>query len=730
MPLGDRYTAQEVDSEIDKQFAEGSYSVPKEVVKMLARNENMERSGKVNFGNLKSSADARGVMQVIPSTLAGLKASGYLPADSPDDLNSGTLRDQVRAGIAAVAEMSTRMKTKDPLELAALYHGGTGALADYRAGDLSRRPNTANYVMKAKTIMADPTATSYKLGNNPSAFTMPTPASVQPTATPPIASAEDAGAAYRALFPAVMEAFGMSNRSVQTESIVQQGALQASSAALQESTRLNAEAVIAQEQAHQQLLQRTGLDISDPEAYISQMFTKKAELGSGRQQARDRIDELQSVSFLENPLGFLMNIPEMKRTVVAHNRIVDEENVVDADLAKRLATANSLKPITPAKTADILRAKAVADSQVIAADASSKLAASKANASAATAKNIADQFNEAGNMLGRMMQAENMEDQRIARGERRDAAAEKAAEAQKFETFATGINIYRGMINGKNTRPLTADDIKGMSPAQRAEWAEVVDRGNFGNNYAQSVPFINDKGNKVAAAEAGNSAMMTIANNLEMQARNMTGAIEADYRKQNGMLAPKIPDRELQSMAFARLYSDHAKLAAKGIDKSSISTSDSPYKFDYNSVIAMALANPEAANNVVVRSLLTQKSLAPTAVVTDRQLLANVQAEVIAKKLDPKLAAMQIAEFYRTMAEDTYKASGLRYFGLPKLEDYTILPGERGNLRLDLMNSTMVENYLQTQLSIAVRHSKPGLDGFIGAGMDAYRKDGDFRGQK
>jgi hypothetical protein len=144
------WSASDVLQEIGRQA--GDFGIDPRVAGALFMSEN-SASGNATQGrgDAVSRTGASGVMQVQPGTAKGLQKVGLLPPDwkhDPEDLAS-----QVQAGLAAIKDMSSRVKNPDdPLELAAYYNGGTKGLKTYQSGDLSKLPSeTSKYLDKFKT---------------------------------------------------------------------------------------------------------------------------------------------------------------------------------------------------------------------------------------------------------------------------------------------------------------------------------------------------------------------------------------------------------------------------------------------------------------------------------------------------------------------------------------------------------------------------------------------------
>lgn len=709
---GQTYSVEEIDRELDLLIPEYNKDkelpVTKELVKAFAMAENSADGVNANFKNALSSANAMGVMQVIPPTLAGLKKKGYLPANFSENLNASSLSDQLRAGVATIRELIDTRKTNNPLKLAAYYNGGN-APGNYYAetGKTDRfSEETRGYLQKVKNAFE---ALGAQITDG---ITPPTAGTVQPSAAfknSPLDAARQAQAGYMELVPQLMDALFGANQQVQQSGQVQQQSITAAAEAAATAARTQAEITIGEQQVHSQIMNALGLDVRDPNSAISKELQAAAATRAQREQLRGKITELQSKSLFTDPIGYILAIPEIGQLVPQHNQLVDLENDANAQIARMQQIANNVKSLTPAKNADLLRAKAAADANQVLSQAQANAAQVSAQNAAGNAKLMLDQFTLKRNIFSDILQMEGRDAQlELANQNRQDrkeraldkAAAdrEKAEEKRRETAFVQGVNLFRRAIAG-NVPDYEIADIKTMPAELRTMWYDVVTRGSFGNSYAQAIPFINRFGNISNAAQTGNAAMMQLVRNVEMQARRLAPEIMAEVKKTTGFMG-KVSDDDALQMAYDRLYQKTAGYAAKGFDKSMMSSSDVPYVPDYDAFLA---ANKDNTTNVVATILRDAKERARGGElrgrVTDGMIVSAVMAEVNAGKIAPAKAAEQLSSFYKTMTSNQYQSAGLKYLGLPPLVDYQIKPGSMGDRKVDLFNTAQVENYLTAEVA-------------------------------
>ena len=180
------FSIQEVLQEIERQAS--AAGMDPAVAKAIFAAEN-SADGNIKrtsvSGTTTSPVGARGVMQTMPRTEELLKEGGWLPTTW--SFNPSDLKGQVQAGLAAIREMQSRQKDKnDPLELAAMYNGGTQAWRNYRAGLLDQLPaETRGYFEKVKTALGQSQGTQMATSQTPQQIERAASTGVPISGTPP-----------------------------------------------------------------------------------------------------------------------------------------------------------------------------------------------------------------------------------------------------------------------------------------------------------------------------------------------------------------------------------------------------------------------------------------------------------------------------------------------------------------------------------------------------------------
>lgn len=516
----------------------------------------------------------------------------------------------------------------------------------------------------------------------------------------------DALGNFTSVLPQLEAALFAGNKERAAATETQKQATLDQGAALATSSNMAAENTIAVDDVHRQLLAAVGLDINDPSSALNKERNVAAQTRANRESINNKIGELEGVSFFQNPFAFMAAQPQLQKLTAQYNVLANSENSANAEIARLQSVAESVLRLTPANNADIIRKKAQADGIAISKAAEAKAAELSAQNSAGNAKTLLDAFNARHNVFASVLQMQQLEDANFWRNEKmkdnREKDALKVEEKTRETALVTGINLYRKAINGSAAIELTTEDVKRMPAELKSAWYETILRGNYGNSYLESVPFINRFGNKAAAASAGNAGMMGLTNNIEKRVHDLAPQIINRERTKNGGVT--IPTNQALAMAYNELYAADVGAGARGGDKSGVSAA-SPYAIDFEGAAALA-ANTKAPG-IVSKSLVGAKERTPYAnlnnTFTSAMLLNEVEARVSAGEASPKQAAEELARFVALTAATNYEQNGLRYLALPPPTDWVIRAGGTGKQTVDLMDPTKLENYFTSKVAAAKR---------------------------
>lgn len=294
-----------------------SFGVDPKVAKSIIVAENTS-DGRIKRGTFSGDATnsnrTMGIGQVIPTTARGLQQAGFLPADWKFDPND--LKSQLSASLAAMKEMKGRQRNPDdPLELGAMYNGGNDAWKAYQAGQ-KLNPETAQYLQKQRTYMADNQMTPQQIERAASQPATPGMRRGSSSSTSTTRNVFDEGAldSFNAASGFLQDTIGdaftaLDNRQngVGAAGAQVQDSIMAAGAAAGASAMATATMKAAGEARRAALLTRANLNPEQTDNRMDQALRALDETSVMLEQKRPEIDARMSVGFFDNPLEWLVN---------------------------------------------------------------------------------------------------------------------------------------------------------------------------------------------------------------------------------------------------------------------------------------------------------------------------------------------------------------------------------------------------------------------------------------
>lgn len=506
-----------------------------------------------------------------------------------------------------------------------------------------------------------------------------------------------------------------------TAAEAQASATMAAGQATAEATRLQAESINNQDAQVMNFLRTIGLDITDPGSALRSELASQAVTRSNRMKVDDQIVQLEQINFFQNPLDFLMAQPKLQQLTAQYNQLARRENESDAEVARMQSITDTVVRNQPSRNADLVRqtAQATALAQVKVAEAQAQQVT--ANNAAGNAKALLDQFALKENVFAKSLQIigleEGIRERKAAREDRnfyRDQALALAEERMELKrevngqqsALVTGMSLFRQAINGSTAPKMTPEDVKRMSPQQRAAWYEVVLRGSYGSDYSQSIPFIHKYGNDVGASMSGNSSFMTNVRNTDTRILERVGVVTNRENAKGQLTGTRIKHEDAVAMAHGEIFREDVVLGLPGSDKSVVKPGN-PYAIGFDNALAEAVANPNSMGPMVNKILLESKARVGGASLdttfTPTLLLTNMEARVRAGEIPPKQAAEQLSSFMALQSGKTYMGNGLAYLNLAPAVDWNVKLNATGNKSINLMDPVTLERHLTAQAVMGAR---------------------------
>lgn len=715
------FSVKDIYGEIDRQAAE--FGVNPAFAKTLLTAENTDSgsttSRKAYSGDAVSSAKARGVLQVIPTTAAGLQQAGFLPATwrhDPENLGS-----QVSAGLAAIKEMNQRQRDPNDLfELATMYNGGNKAWKSYLGGK-PVNPETAHYLTKVERAGMDfglqPTpqqieaATLARAGQSQQGF----PSSV---ARPGVRRSESSSetTSSKTYDPVAMERFNQSAGLLQNSGglfesamgaltdrgagVAQSGAdlmagiLDAGRAA---GASAEAQAVLkaSGEARRAALLTRANLNPEQTENRMDQALSALDTTSAALDQLKPEIDRRMSVGFFDNPLEYVINMTRLPGMISQYNGLVSTQQAALGKYQAAKEITSSAIDMSQAIDADKTLAvgHAVNQEQLAKAKVESdktKLALqSKSAADALQA--VAVGLQGADLSLKQLMLTAQQNS--LKEGE---SAAEAAAKGEQ-----AALSQFNIMIEAAGGEKIALDRFKQLTPAARTEILNTTSSRRFGGDFVNALRFVEKYGNLDQMAVKGQANVRTWVNATNVAANSEVQKMETDAvakGKGNTFHPGKAKEEALQIVAaqYEKAANSNMRGASEG----------NPYKIDYKT----AIKDPAFANNSFVQLMAKYGPDGSEPQFQDYDEQNYVRRAVTTARLsgDPALAtkkfAADMSSFFQTASKATQLANKPQLFGLstPQKVYPLMMPAYQVGKDLksiDLGDPAVAENFMTKQVA-------------------------------
>lgn len=740
------FTAQEVLDEIARQ-APGAGISPK-LAQAFFITENSD-SGTIKpdrkiSGATMSPRGARGVMQTMPATEAGLQKAGFLPAEWK--FNPADLRGQVQAGLAALQEMQGRQKNRgDVLELAAMYNGGNAAWRAYREGAMEKIPaETQHYFKKISTALG--------FGGPMDQGTQAQSSQIQQGA--PVASSSSS-ATRTSTRTNVFDPLALDAALQSATQLTQNGgsfdtALQQITAAQVQRQQAEASqiAAITDWSTKQGLATtaQTALDAGEA-ARRAQILTAASinpvDAGNKANAAMEQImlampsleaagaeiDARQAVGIFDNPLQWLVNQVRLPGMVGQYNQQVRSVNRTIEGVKNLQGLAATQITLGQASDADAITNAGAAKAAEQAAAAQAKLTEVQAATAGAAVRDaqtaLALQTDKTKVLidiaqLTKQVQSENV------------GMSEKDAERRAHEIQLQRVNNWLKMI-GSNQRYDTAT-FKAIPAKTREELLVASSGDGISRTLWDGLSYINQLGDWRKIAAEGDAGAVTWMRNTLMAADKLT-AEELKLAEQQARISGKpIAKREV---FLEQAVNKMEQLYTAELADMRTANDSNPYKIAYDHMVKV----PALQNNAVSQFLKANGPTSQTPIfnkVDEKFIIDHFTGQIAAGKVTSGQAAQQISQFYSGAMKEQAARSKYALFGFSAPEGYKVVIPISGLFEgasrnagvIDLTNPAAVEQYLikNTAMSTArtmgyrpffdpLGLSKPGGGGVIPPAM-------------
>jgi len=716
-------------AEIDKQAQQ--FGVDPSTAKALLTAENTgsgsTTSRSTYSGAAVSPAGASGLFQVMPKTAEGLRQAGLLPADWKHDPTN--LGSQVSAGLAAIKDMTSRLRDpNDTLELAAYYNGGSAGLRNYRDGTLTN-PETTKYLQKvqrAKMELGTPLtpqqierqAAAVPAGTTPDSSGMRQSAStsfsrnvLDPGALDAVINSlgvlNQPGGMYSQAYDAISDRGGQ----MAWAAADLQGAIGAVGAAAGAKASANAQEEATQTVVRQGILAASNLDPRATDNAMNQAMQRMDTTAVAMDKMRPEIDSMLAIDPLSDPLQWLIAQVQLPSKVAQYNNIQREQQDAIGMYDARSSIASRQISLGTALDADKILAKGAADADLATKEAVAKQKqvqfqmASKTAADALNNVQIAQQQLQGNIALAQLTKQRETE---------RSAAAEAAKNKKLDEQTLTDLNQLIVAAGGTS---LNWERLKQLPAKSREELLTAAVSKKFGSTLGEATQFIDSVGSIPGMANGGQLGVVNWLQKSLQQANT-----DADAEKNKAIAMGQTKSFDPLKARFNAMNNLGNKYQTEADSDMRRASAGNPFKLDYtNTVKNPALQGNKWAENIIkfgptgdnTLPKLDEQAMFQRAI-TDITMAGNPgqSAQMV------KQYAQDIANFYKAATAQQAQDTKYAMFGMYRpqktygvnLPDYMV----KATDILDLGNAAQVEKFLTRQTANGFMRQMQNRSSFTG----------------
>lgn len=515
----------------------------------------------------------------------------------------------------------------------------------------------------------------------------------------------------------------------QNASTAQQQKLYDQSAKLNEqaiatSTQANiagADVALAKGKTLEQIQALYNLNLNDPTNELAKNLSVIKNAKEAYGPARAEFDQAMQTGLLDDPIGFLVNQIRLPQLAAKVNAIADAEDQAVTRNRQALEGQAAAKSTIIANTADaeyqINLQMADANAKLAMAKAKSEEAQNVARIAGSNLQTLSLLDKKFDNMRQTATSVESIQASRASRAE----SAQRMKMAQEEHAFQRAMRVEA--LNEKQAKiaardrydarlaevahvlgyvePPTAQTLdKFGTPKFQAKLDAFATTGTMGETLAESLPFYLGQGgaNPAVLRKTGGASIYDTARKLQESALGeaYVNKAQKEYMAANQGKVPK-PD-DLKTLAFDLYQKDISNDmlvktgGGKGLTSPAYDNVYTPYKAQYVSFGTQIETNPAYAglkNNIVHKYVQARVQAGPVTGEKGNNLTAQDQQAIVAaivkdaveRRIDPKTAAADAAQYFRAAANFNYDMGKYDLFGLPRQSAYlaTVEPvGETG----------------------------------------------------
>lgn len=456
-----------------------------------------------------------------------------------------------------------------------------------------------------------------------------------------------------------------------------------------EAARQKAEVEATQNLYLEQVQQQAGMNPDDLQNQIVQSLARINDAQAAKGAELQRYQQLQSVDFMQNPIGYVLAQLQLPSVVAKHNAAVDSEQMGFANITDRTNLLKQVKSSVAANTATAIKEQNLTAAKAAELEATMKvraeqrgLASTIAQRSLQVAQLDDKKFDNMRSVLNTQIQAMNTQaamqqtaELRAARAAEANArVAAKETQAQALAELDSGMATIGQMIGKPGITVELLNKVKAPT-AVREKWVNAGATLTLGSDIGEAVDFIRTQGD-LPALQRTNPTLFNAASGAYASIQARTNKLITDATRKGAKLKPEDARKQAAEEYQAEVFNSvNTKGAARPANDPTWEQQFNPLRVPYAVVVSEAKAGkiPELRNNAVVEAaaaLIAANGGGELKPSDDALIFKTLVERVKTGSIGPAAAAAQYAQFYNIGAEKAVEMHGVTLMGVPRPAHY------------------------------------------------------------
>ena len=394
--------------------------------------------------------------------------------------------------------------------------------------------------------------------------------------------------------------------------------------------------------------------VIDPDSRIVSAQRQRDEAQQMMNDLRGKINEESQVAVWDDPLRWVVNQFTLPKLGAAYNAAHAKDKEMVRQIADTQARVTAQMQMDAAPVLDQIRAKAAADANTAAIEASINASKAAGAQQHIVAQGVMQQMQVHERAFGNNMELARlfMQSYSLGASDRENSKLGPTVDAINVKRLAAGLKHY------------TVEEFNQLSAAERSKLTENSKiTGSFAADAGESYKWLTDNGALNTIAEK-NPTVYTFYSQ-QILGKDYTDALAVV--SQNPKFMNLGPD-EKRAAALTLSQQNQTSAIGKKNNSNNLLPDSNPYKLK----ILNAVTYPELKDNIFTSIVADIAATKPGGKVEDKDVMLRLLAKAEADPKNTAVYARQLSDFYRTAAQLQWERSGAKVVGYPAPVGYGV----------------------------------------------------------